>query len=224
MTSWDAFWDDRATMETEFQATGRSQMDVVGFLHTIVEVATALDLSKHDDVLDIGCGTGLMMLAVRPFVAAVHGIDISQGMIDRARRNLGDDGVDLVSRATITDTGRADRSADKVIAYSTLQYLSSEDEARDAIREVGRVLRPGGRALLAANPDPDRRAAYESVLRDGPATHDVQRAIDLLDDLLWLAPARALELAESEGMHARVLSISPRIRQHFYMYDLLLER
>src|SRR4051812_38483219 len=106
MTSWDEFWDDRAAMDTDFQATGRSRMDVVGFLHTVAEVAGALALGPEDDLLDVGCGSGLMMLAVQPFVRSVHGVDISQGMVDRARRNLGEDVATSVARATITDTGR----------------------------------------------------------------------------------------------------------------------
>src|SRR4051794_25547782 len=105
MTVWDEFWDDRAGMETDFQATGRGRMDVIAFLHTVIEVSRILELGPADDVLDIGCGTGLMMLAVQPFVRTVHGLDISRGMVERAARNLGDDTAATVGQAPIGATG-----------------------------------------------------------------------------------------------------------------------
>lgn len=219
---WAAFWDAKAEEPTDFGATGRARMDIIGYLHTVAEVARTLELAPADVVLDVGCGTGLMTLSVAPFVAQVYAIDISENMVQRARQNLAGFSNVVISKGSITGTLRPDMSVDKVLAYSVLQYLSSEDEIAAAIAEVRRVLRPGGRALLAANPDPRRRRAYDEVLRLD--AEERERARNAVDSVLWIDGTRLLELAAANGCSAKIQPISERIWQHFYMFNLVLER
>jgi len=205
---WTGFWDTKSQQATDFQATGRSVMDVVGFLYLIRECARALDLQRSDRLLDIGCGTGIVALALAPHVSRISACDISPGMVDRARRNLTDiDNISL-SVGSITDTGQPDGAYDKVLCYSVIQYLPDEAALSVAFGEIRRVLKPGGRAFLAANPDPAARALNRS----------------LLDQTLWLAPGRAMELARAAGFDATANMVHPRIWQTFYMYDLSLRR
>ena len=151
---WAQFWDMKSQEDTDFQATGRSIMDVAGFLYLVRECALALELVPSDEMLDIGCGTGLITLALSPFVKSIHACDISKGMIDRAHKNLSDVPNASISQGTITDSGRPTASANKVLCYSVLQYLRHEQDARKAFLEIRRLLKPNGRAFLAANPDP----------------------------------------------------------------------
>ena len=118
----------------------------------------------------------------------------------------------------------ADACVDKLLAYSVLQYLGDESNVNQALHEVARVLKPGGRALLAANPDSARRPAYEAVVRKHADQAEMDREIALLDNLLWLPGSRLIELAQAAGLSARVEPISTRIWQHFYMFDLVLDK
>ncbi len=45
-------------------------------------ILEAIPLEAHMDVLDFGCGTGLLTLALQPFVHTITGVDSSQGMLD----------------------------------------------------------------------------------------------------------------------------------------------
>jgi SAM-dependent methyltransferase len=222
MTDWAAFWDRKAEEPTDFGATGRSRLEVVGYLHTVAEIAQTLQLAPTDEVLDVGCGTGLLTLSIAPFVAQVYAVDISQGMVQRARLNLAGISNVVISKGSITGTLRPDMSVDKVLAYSVLQYLASEDDIAAAMAEVRRVLRPGGRAMLAANPDPRRRRAYDVALGlDAEEREGERKAVN---SVLWVEGSRLLELAAESGCRAEIRPISERIWQHFYMFNLLLER
>ena len=102
-------------------------------------------------VVDLGCGGGLDLSLCAWMVGArgrVVGIDFAPGMVDRARRN-----IELLSLrqaevrlAPAEGTGLGDASADWVIANGILN-LSPDKEA--VLTEVVRILRPGGRFLLA---------------------------------------------------------------------------
>lgn len=221
---WFAFWEAKAVAGNDFQATGRGLMDVPGYLHTVAEVVRLLDLRQGERLADIGCGAGLIALSLAPWLDRIHGIDISPALIERARHNL--EGATNVSLqvGSLTDLPLEEACVDKLLAYSVLQYLGNEAAVAQAMREVARVLKPGGRALLAANPDPARRGAYEAVVRERADQAAAEREIALLDDLLWLSGPRLSELAATAGLTARIEPISERIWQHFYMFDLVLDK
>ena len=163
---WLAFWEAKAATGNDFQATGRGLMDAPGYLHTVAEVVRLLDLRQDEQLADIGCGTGLVTLSLAPWLGYIQAVDISPAVIERARHNLA--GLDNVSLrvGNLTALPLPDASVDKLLAYSVLQYLGDETAVSRAMHEVARVLKPGGRALLAANPDPMRRNTYEATVRE----------------------------------------------------------
>ncbi len=221
---WAAFWDAKANADTDFQATGRGLMDVVGFLCTVHEIVGLLAPDPKSVLVDIGCGTGLVTLAIAPWVAHVHAIDLSENMVSRAKQNLSHVGNADVKVGSIIQMGLPDSSCDRLLAYSVLQYLSSESEVISAFKEIFRVLHTGGRALLAANPDPAKRTALEQVIKARPDQDAVTRELELQKILVWIDPDRLCGLAEQVGFRARACQINERIWQHFYMFDLVLEK
>lgn len=217
---WAAFWTEKAAEETDFQATGRRRMDVVGFLYTVRECARLLDLKPTDRLLDIGCGTGIVALTMSPFVGSIHAVDVSPGVVERARRNLSDAGNVRVNCGSIVAVPAEDSSADKVLAYSVLQYLPNKDALRQALHEIARVVVPGGRALFAANPDPAQLGAYLDFFA-GPDAAARARETSFQQELLWIDQATIRSLAEEAGFAASIHPLHSRIQQAFYMYDLL---
>jgi len=96
-------------------------------------------------VLDAGCGHGPLVGELRARGAIVSGFDLSPAMIALARERLGDD-VDL----RVADLGSPlpypNGQFDLVVVSLPLHYL--QDWA-PTLRELRRILRPGGRLLVA---------------------------------------------------------------------------
>ena len=96
-------------------------------------------------ILDAGCGSGPLFAELRDRGAIVTGFDASAGMLEIARRRLGDD-ADL----RVADLGRPlpfpDSAFDDVIASLVLHYL---EDWTAPLAELRRVLRPGGRLIAS---------------------------------------------------------------------------
>lgn len=92
-------------------------------------------------LLDVGCGSGVLLerLRARCPGAQLHGLDLSSGMLERARQRLGDD-VEL-AEGRAAELPWPDNSFDGVISSSMFHYLRNPVAA---LREWRRVVRPGG--------------------------------------------------------------------------------
>jgi arsenite methyltransferase len=113
---------------------------------------TALsDVREGDTVLDLGSGAGLdLLLAARKVGPAgrVIGVDMTDEMIERARRNVARAGAGNVEvrKGLIEDLPVESSSVDWVISNCVINL--SPDKPR-VFAEIARVLRPGGRMLVS---------------------------------------------------------------------------
>jgi len=221
---WGQFWDTNAQRPDNFGATGRSGMEVVGFLHTVRETARILKLSPSDRLLDIGCGTGIFAMALSPIVHSVHGIDFSPRMIERSEANCRDCDDLTFSVGTICKPDVSKGRYNKILSYSVLQYLAGPEEVIEAFKVLYDLLPDGGIALYAANPDPARRNDYLETALAGRDDAECERIKQITDQVLWMAPSDMAALAREAGLTASVEVISSDIWQHFYMYDLVVEK
>jgi SAM-dependent methyltransferase len=98
-------------------------------------------------ILDAGCGSGPLSAALRDRGAIVSGFDASAGMIEQARRRLGDD-ADLRVAELGGPLPYPDGAFDDVIASLVLHYLEDWGPALAGLR---RVLKPGGRLIVSVD-------------------------------------------------------------------------
>jgi ubiquinone/menaquinone biosynthesis C-methylase UbiE len=102
-----------------------------------------------ENVLDVGCGTGTLALAVKSRIGSgeVHGIDASPEMIEVANEKAVKAGVQVDFRiALIEAIPFADDSFDLVTSSLMLHHLPDDLKAA-GLREIRRVLKPGGRFM-----------------------------------------------------------------------------
>jgi SAM-dependent methyltransferase len=140
-------------------------------LHDLLRHALAPPAARAGlRALDAGCGTGFQTAVLAELGYAAHGLDLSAGLLDVARRTL--DAVPLV-RGDVEALPYRDGVFDAVTCCgSTLSFVP--DAAR-ALRELGRVLRPGGRLLLECEgrPSLDLGWAWLSGLLGDPLGYGV---------------------------------------------------
>jgi len=107
--------------------------------------------AQGEHVLDVGCGTGTLAIALKARVGAgkVCGIDPSPEMIDVAQKKAAKAGADTdFRRATIEALPFPDNSFDIVTSTLMLHHLPREAK-RQGLIQVRRVLRRGGRFTAA---------------------------------------------------------------------------
>jgi ubiquinone/menaquinone biosynthesis C-methylase UbiE len=131
-------------------AEAYSAENEVSLLNACYERPAALALAGDvagRRILDAGCGSGPLSAALRDRGAVVTGLDSSAGMLELARRRLGDD-ADL----HLADLGRPlpfpDGAFDDVVASLVLHYL---EDWTAPLAELRRVLRPGGRLIASVD-------------------------------------------------------------------------
>lgn len=111
-------------------------------------------------ILDVGCGPGLTIEHLFPAEAEVVGMDCSWHMARRAwERSQRGNGLRQVVVGSIERMPFREESCDAVFCVNCLEFV--EDRQR-AFREIGRVLRPGGAAILGVL---NRKSIWEYTRR-----------------------------------------------------------
>lgn len=128
-----AYYDDFAAWYERDRGQGYHQM------LDDLEVGLIERYGEGQRVLEVGCGTGLLLDRVRRFASYAAGMDLSAGMLARAQeRGL------PVTLGDATALPYADASFDLVYSFKVLPHVA---DIRAALREMARVTRPGGRVL-----------------------------------------------------------------------------
>jgi ubiquinone/menaquinone biosynthesis C-methylase UbiE len=141
-----AFYDFYIERPWLMQAIGRAiwGMDSSVLYASMEPIADVADGAK---ILDVPCGGGVAFRALRPDqdVRYVAG-DLSKKMLERARRRAKARGLSQVEvlEADMTKLPFADGEADLFLSYSGLHMV---DDPEQAVKEIGRCLKPGGRLL-----------------------------------------------------------------------------
>jgi SAM-dependent methyltransferase len=114
-------------------------------------IADDLRCRSDDLLLDVVCGRGGPGLWVAATTGChLLGLDIADAAVAAAQKRavaLGLDGRARFRTGTFDDTGLEDASVDAIMSVDALLFAT--DKAR-ALRELGRILRPGGRLALTS--------------------------------------------------------------------------
>lgn len=111
-------------------------------LERLTHIVYALDVAEGMEILDLGCGTGILFDMLRRRVGnsgSVTGVDFSFEMTQRAHRNFPFENVNVID-ADATSLPFADSTFDLAVAFSAFPHFSDQQKAVD---EIHRVLKNG---------------------------------------------------------------------------------
>src|SRR3569833_1534700 len=153
---------------------------------------------KKEDVIEVGGGTGISLPRYAPHLR-IFGTDISEAMLEKAKKRVGEFGLKNVEGLAVMDAENLefpDDSFDVVMAQYVVTAVPNPEKALD---EFARVLRPGGELIILTrvSADTGMRRCIEQKLQPvvrplGFRTAEVAWA----RYAKWLAGAHGIELAE----------------------------
>jgi len=115
---------------------------VDAFHKRVLDELLVRELERDSSVLEMGCGTGRLLAHLLKYDLRLSGADMSPGMLDVARRRLGGHADRIALHESLAnELPFPDASLDAV--YSILVINLIPDYSK-AVREVGRVIKPGG--------------------------------------------------------------------------------
>jgi SAM-dependent methyltransferase len=168
---------------------------LVGKKRVCARLVAALALAGDEQVLDAGCGRGLALIACAKQLTTgkAVGIDLWAAK-DQSNNNpeatLANAAVEGVAGRVVVETGDItklpfpDGAFDAIISMIVIHNIPSRAGRDQALRELARVLKPGGRMVIF---DLLHTARYAQVLRDAGMTVET-----LSRETLWLLPSRSL--------------------------------
>lgn len=140
-TTWDAAAaSDRVEHYVGDPATAASELDSL--------FSRLGDDARGGTCVEVGCGFGRMTAPLAGRFDRVVALDVSPRMLDLARAAVPASNVEfaLVSGSSLEPV--ADTSADVLVCYLVLQHLPRRNLIDAYLREIARVLAPGGRAFV----------------------------------------------------------------------------
>jgi SAM-dependent methyltransferase len=114
-----------------------------------------VELSGQEDVVEIGCGVGRLTRVLARRARSVQAIDVSADMLAHARRHHAElENVTWIHGDGETLGGLPDGAFDACVSFVVFQHLPEPELTYGYVREMGRVLRPGGWAAFQVSNDP----------------------------------------------------------------------
>ncbi|MFZ3006722.1 MAG: metalloregulator ArsR/SmtB family transcription factor [Phenylobacterium sp.] len=207
---------ERSTEAGEYFARNAARWDEIRSLYvseTAVEAAVlkAAGPGPFKRLVDLGSGTGRMLTLLGPHAQAAVGLDLSQQMLNIARRHVADAGLERceLRHGDIFGTRLPGQSADLVVVHQVLHYLG---DPAAAVREAARLVAEDGRLIIVdfAPHSLEFLREQHQHRRLGFAESEMERWLN--EAGLTKVRAAALPPARGEGLTVKIWT-AERVRQ-----------
>ena len=165
-----ADWDTRAGIDASYYvAFGRPGQDYEEFLSTAGDILFTLREeyrrfppgidTRNLTALEVGCGPGRLLVPLSEDFGEIHGVDVSGGMVELARKNLAAVPNAHVQQNSGSDlTAFGDQSIDFCYSFAVFQHIPESQVVWSYLREICRVLKTGGLIKVQVNGLPQGRS------------------------------------------------------------------
>jgi SAM-dependent methyltransferase len=179
--------DDRVRDEFTRQAETFSASAAITDAALTQRFIDALGEAARGSVLDVACGPGILSAAIAKTAREVVAFDLTPQMLTTAAQRCAEAGLGNVTfrEGTATELSFADAAFDAVVTRLSVHHF---DRPGRAMSEIFRVLRPGGRFVIA-----------DVISSEVPAEAELQNAIEILRDPSHVRMLPGSELAALVG-------------------------
>jgi 2-polyprenyl-3-methyl-5-hydroxy-6-metoxy-1,4-benzoquinol methylase len=144
--------DEINTKKRDFDQEAVNWDRVPGRVKVAQDIAQSMireiTLTPDMDVLDFGCGTGLLTVALQPFVRSITGVDSSQGMLDVFKTKIKEQNLSNV-KAEYIDLDKSDvlmGSYNLIVSSMTLHHIRN---ITPLLKQFYSILLPSGQLSIA---------------------------------------------------------------------------
>ena len=194
------FWDMVSPLYDFFEKAYNRQV------YTGTGLRVAKEIDPGDVVLECACGTGAISECIAPACRLLIATDMSQGMLQKAQEKCRRFGNVRVHYADMSHLRCRDDRFDKVVAGNVLHLLEDPEQA---LRELLRVCKPGGRVILPTyiNEENDRQRRIVRLLERLGADFKRQFTFDSYRDFFRCAGYTDVRYTIVEGRMACAIAI-----------------
>lgn len=111
-------------------------------------MAAELDLQAHDELLDVGCGSGRLFVEHAGHVRYVAGLDASELQVGMARERMSERIAAGTAEIVLGDAAALPWEDGRFSAVTSIDAMKFVPDPPRVLAEMHRVLRPGGRVVI----------------------------------------------------------------------------
>jgi SAM-dependent methyltransferase len=133
---------------------GRYSFQADAMRRIIPDILPKLKLEPHHRLLDIGCGTGALLIPLSYLVREVVGLD-HPNVVAALAKALPNERISLIGDSF--PSAKIEGQFERIVAYSVMQCLPTFEDAKAFALAAAALLPSGGRLLIADFPNKDRQ-------------------------------------------------------------------
>lgn len=223
---WKKHWAEKSMEKDPFVASGASNFakDPFEFLDNLYCISNNLNITKQDRLLDIGCGTGLYCVALSNWANQVRAFDYIPRLVDRAKENTKSYSNIEIKKGDILKIPFRDKSFNKILINSVIQYLEHLASVKKALIEVKRVLKKNGLVFISLIPEDKQKKKYLEGIENLDLPKDKKKEIYKKNNAaLWFNKKDLTALINSLNFKVSEKKVPARLYQSNHMFSLLLK-
>lgn len=184
-----AFWDHNGPYRTLHEINPTRLKLIERYIHL-----------NGAQILDVGCGGGILSEAMATRGANVTGIDLSSSVLDAARTHAADNGINITYRQC--DTGQLVREGQTWQHITCMEMLEHVVDPAAVIRDITKLLKPNGYAFFSTL-NRNKKSFLAAIVAAEYLTRTVPRGTH--DHSWFITPAELSSMIEHAGLRSKAL-------------------